>query len=330
MRFVCYDDLDSGEATRLGIEVFGTVYDLTAVVERVPALLDLPQPPAIQTVWEYCALPVSDKAHLAFLVERLNDLTPAQRGDLLRTRTRRRSPVPVPRSLRCFASFEAHARATRTRRGLSLPDEWYEAPAFFFGNHNSVYGTGDEVPQPASFWLDYELQIACVIGRPGINIRASEAEAYIAGYTILNDWCARDLEMHDLRLGVGPSKGRDFAVSLGPALVTPDELESYAIGEGDQRRYDLAMSVTINDHPLNAIPSSFREIHFTFAQMIERASADTMLYPGDVLGSGAVGGGSLLSLGPEETLGRWLQPGDRVDLEVEGLGVLRNTIGSPA
>lgn len=330
MRFVCYDDLDRGVNTQLGIEVFGTVYDLAAVVERVPAWLGLPTPPTLQTVWEYCMLPATEKARLAVVVDHLNDLSPTQRGDLLRTHTRRRSPVPEPRSLRCFSAFEAHARAARTRRGMNLPEEWYEAPAFFFGNHNSIYGPGDDVPQPASFWLDYELQIACVIGKAGSNIRASEAEAYIAGYTIMNDWCARDLEMHELRLGIGPSKGRDFAVSLGPALVTPDELEGYAIGEGAQRRYDLEMSVTLNEHLLNVVPGSFREIHYTFAQMIEQASADTMLYPGDVLGSGAVGGGSLLSLGAEETLGRWLQPGDQIDLEVEGLGVLRNTIALPA
>ena len=329
MRFVCYDDLDSGSVAQLGIEVFGTVYDLAAVVARVPSLLGLPTPPAFQTVWEYCALAPTDKARLAVVVDHLHDLTPAQRGDLLRTHTRRLSPVPSPRSLRCFAAFEAHACAARTRRGMTLPDEWYDAPAFFFGNHNSIYGPGDEVPQPASFWLDYELQIACVIGKAGINIQAADAEAHIAGYTILNDWCARDLEMNELRMGIGPSKGRDFAVSMGPALVTPDELESYGIGEGAQRRYDLAMAVSVNDHLLNVVPGSFREIHFTCAQMIERASANTMLYPGDVLGSGAVGGGSLLSLGAEETLGRWLQPGDRIDLEVEGLGVLRNTIVPP-
>ena len=174
------------------------------------------------------------------------------------------------------------------------------------------------------------MQVACVIGQEGRNIRAEDADAYIAGYTIMNDWCARDLEMHEMRIGYGPAKGRDFAVSLGPTLVTPDELLLYAIGEGVQRRYDLSMEVTINDRPLVGLArSSFRDIHFTFAQMIERASADATLYPGDVLASGAVNGGSLLSLGGEEFFGRWLQVGDVVDLEVEGLGVLRNSVALP-
>ena len=218
----------------------------------------------------------------------------------------------------------------RQRLGGKVPPEWYGSPAFFFGNRTAIYGHGDEVPQPISFWLDYEIQVACVIGREGRNISAEEAGAYIAGFTILNDWCARDQEMHDLRAGYGPAKGRDFATSLGPTLVTPDELARYAVGEGAQCRYDLAMEVTINDHPVGGLSmSNLRETHFSFAQMIERASADATLYPGDVLASGAANYGSLLALGGDAALGRWLQAGDVVDLEVEGLGVLRNTIGDP-
>ncbi len=326
MRFLYYDDLDTGQHEQLGVEVFGAVYDLAGVIAQAPGWLGLTTPPLPQTPWDYLGFTPEDRAALAAAIGGLNRLSSEQRSVLIRSHTRRLAPVPRPRSLRCFSAFEAHTRAIRQRRGLGMPPEWHEYPVFFFGNHNAIYGSGEPIPQPASFWMDYELQIACIIGREGRNIRASQAEEFIAGYTIMNDWCARDLEMYEMRIGVGPAKGRDFAVSLGPTLVTPDELEPYAIGEGDQRRYDLEMTVSVNDRALNTLPGNAREMFFTFAQMIERASADATLYPGDVLASGAVGSGSLLSLGAEEALGRWLQPHDRVDLEVTGLGVLRNTI----
>lgn len=325
MRFVCYVDQGAGE--QLGLELFGVVYDLPATVERVSSLLGLAAPPVPPSLWAYHAWPPEQKAQLAEIVRRLPELGPEHVRDLMRQHARRLPPVPRPSSVRCFAAFEEHARILRQRCGMGMPAQWHEVPVFHFGNPNAVYGPGAEIPHPASFWLDYELQVACVIGREGANIRAEEAAAYILGYTIMNDWCARDLEMYEMRLGVSPAKGRDFAISIGPALVTPDELAPYAIGEGIQRRYDLKMTVSVNERLLAT--GNFRQIHFTFAQMIERASADVTLYPGDIFGSGAVGNGSLLALGGEEALGRWLQPGDVVDLEVEVLGVLRNTIAPP-
>lgn len=330
MRFAYYDDLATGEQARLGVDVFGVIYDLADLVAHVPPLGGLPAPPMPDTIWAYHTFNAETKAQFAALILALSTLDPTQRAGLIRQQVRRRSPVGQPTSLRCFAAFEDHVRVVRQRRGMGMPSEWYESPAFFYGNHAAIYGHGEEVPQPISFWLDFELQIACVIGREGRNIRAEEAEDYIAGYTIMNDWCARDQEMYELRLGLGIAKGRDFAVSLGPSLVTPDELQPYGLGEGIQRRYDLAMEVTINDHPLaGQSRGNFRDIHFTFPQMIERASADVTLYPGDVLASGAVANGSLLSIGAEEVFGRWLQTGDVIDLEIEGLGVLRNVIGAP-
>lgn len=324
MRFVCYDDLDSGAEAQLGIEVFGVVYDLSAVVERVATVSGLPAPPIPATLWAYHAAPDVEKAQLAALIEQLNGFAPDQRRDLMRLNTRRLSPVPQPFSLRCFAGFETHMRLTRERRGLPMPSEWYDRPMFFFGNHGAVYGPGAEVPHPASFWLDFELQLACVIGKAGSNIPAEAAASYIAGYTILNDWCARDLEMYELRMGLGPTKGRDFAVTMGPVLVTPDELAEHVIGDGVQQRFDLRMEASVNGKLVAW--GNFRQIHHSFAEMIAHASADVMLYPGDVLASGAVGNGSLLAVGAEESLGRWLQAGDTIDLEVEAIGVLRNTL----
>ncbi len=330
MRFVYYDDLASGQKAQLGIEVFGVVYDLRAVVDHVPEVAGLAAPPVPADIWEYHGYSADQKQQLKAVVDSLSALEPSLRRDLMRSNTQRLSPVQRPSSIRCFSAFEGHTKTVFERRGLGMSTQWYEMPAFHFGNHNAVYGHGAEVPQPVSFWLDFELQIACVIGQQGINVRAEEADAYIAGYTIMNDWCARDLEMYETRIGLGPAKGRDFAISLGPALVTPDELARYAIGEGAQRRYDLKMEVSVNGRFLNSLRiSNARSIYFTMAQMIERASMDVTLYPGDVIASGAVDGGSLLCLGAEETLGRWLMPGDIVDLEVEGLGVLRNVVASP-
>lgn len=328
MRFSCYDDLDSGENACLGVEVFGVTYDFVATVrcmsEHTGIKVKIPL-----SIWDYHVLDGDSKAVISLLLSRVYELEPDSREGLMRHNLRRRAPVAKPNSLRCFSSFEDHTRLSLERRGATIPDEWYRMPVFFFGNHSAVVGSGAFVNQPASFWLDFELQVACVIGKEGTNITASEADEYIAGYTILNDWCARDLELHETRMGIGPAKGRDFAISMGPTLVTPDELAPYVVGDGPSRRHDLRMDVSVNDHPMTAEGGSLRDMHYSFAQMIEHASTDVTLHPGDILASGAVGCGSLLGLGVTESLGRWLQPGDTVDLEVEGLGVLRNVIAEP-
>ena len=331
MRFVSYTESSGDDQIQLGIELFGVIYDLPALIATVTGGQDQPVPPVPDTIWAYHLLPPEDKALLQHLVDHVADLSPEQRGTLIRRDVRRLAPVPHPNAIRCFSTFEGHTRIVRQRRGLNMPTEWYDVPGFFFGNHSAVCGHLAEVPQPASFWVDYELQVACVIGKKGRNIRPENADAYIAGYTIANDWCARDLEMYELRLGMGIAKGRDFAVSLGPTLVTPDELVPYALGEGAALRYDLDAQITVNNRTLLGLSrSNFGDMHFSFAQMIERASADTWLYPGDVLLTGAVNNGSLLSIGAEDMLGRWLQPGDVIDLEVTGLGVLRNTLAPPS
>jgi fumarylacetoacetate (FAA) hydrolase len=229
-------------------------------------------------------------------------------------------PVPVPSSLRVFCAFEQHVKAARARRGLEMAAEWYEAPAFYFANHNAILGPGDPVSRPkATRELDFELQVACVIAAAGIDIPAAEAESYILGYTILNDWSARDIQRQEMKLNLGPAKGKDFATSLGPWITTPDELADRALGDG---RYDLAMAARVNGHEIAT--GNLKSIHFIFAQMIERASADTWLLPGDVIGSGAVGNGCILELGAEVV--PWLEPGDVVELEVERLGVLENVV----
>lgn len=229
------------------------------------------------------------------------------------------SPIPNPRSVRDFMAFELHIQNAAKRLGQQMAQAWYEIPAFYFTNHQVISGTGAVIARPPSCqWLDYELEIACVIGKEGRNIPAEEADAYIFGYTILNDWSARDLQMKESKIGLGPAKGKDFATSLGPYLVTKDELEPYRRGD----RYDLEMVARVNGNELSR--GNFKDIYYTFGQMIERASDGVTLYPGDVIGSGTVGTGCLLELGPD--VHRWLEPGDNVQLEITGLGILENTI----
>lgn len=228
------------------------------------------------------------------------------------------APLPRPRTIRDFYAFEAHVKNARARRGLPMLAEWYQAPVFYFSNPNAVYGPDADVPKPRrTERLDFELEVAIVIGREGRDIPAGEAHPYIAGYMIMNDWSARDLQAQEMKVGLGPAKGKDFATSFGPWLVTPDELADRARPDG---RLDLTMLARINGEEVSR--GNLAEMHFPFAQLIERASQDCTLYPGEMIGSGTVGTGCLLETGAY----RWLEPGDLVELEVERLGLLRNRV----
>jgi 2-keto-4-pentenoate hydratase/2-oxohepta-3-ene-1,7-dioic acid hydratase in catechol pathway len=230
-----------------------------------------------------------------------------------------KSPIPRPVSIRDFYAFEEHVKTARKRRGLDVVPEWYDIPVFYYTNHLAVKGTGDHITKPARCeWLDYELEIACVIGRKGTNISKKNAEEYIYGYFIMNDWSARDIQKHEMKVGLGPAKGKDFATSFGPYLVTKDELETYRKGD----RFDLPMTAKVNGKLLSE--GNYQDIHYPFADMIVRASEDVTLYPGEVIGSGTVGTGCILELGTEKH--PWLKAGDVVELEIKGLGVLRNMI----
>ncbi len=212
-------------------------------------------------------------------------------------------------SLRDFIAFEEHIRAVRFLRGAEIPAAWYKMPVYYKGNYRSLLGHGQTLTWPRySQRMDYELELACIIGKEGIDISEEGAEAYIGGYTVMNDWSARDIQMEEMSVGLGPAKGKDFATSLGPWLVTPDEFNPA----------DARMTARINGEVWS--DGNIGQIHWSFAQMIAHASMDETLYPGDVLGSGTVGGGCGLELD------RWLQAGDVVELEVEGIGVLRNKV----
>jgi len=233
------------------------------------------------------------------------------------------SPIPDPPSVRDFYAFEQHVKAARAKRGVDMIPEWYEIPTFYFSNNGEIYGHDEPVPYPVgSHELDIELEIACVIGREGKDIPVEEAENYIAGYTVMNDWSARDFQRKDMKLNLGPGKGKDFATSLGPWLVTPDELAARRTGEGATERYDMTMLARVDGKEISR--GNFKDIYYSFPQMIAWASRNARMRVGDVLGSGTVGTGCLLEIGTG--VHPWFQRDEVIELEIDGIGVLRNRI----
>lgn len=231
------------------------------------------------------------------------------------------APLPRPRSVRDFFAFEQHVATARKNRGQPVPPAWYKIPVFYFSNHQAIIGPDDLVSMPGTERLDYELEVACVIGREGRNIEPDAALDYIAGFTIMNDWSARDLQVEEMSVGLGPAKGKDFATSLGPWLVTLDELDDYATDDGEHWRLEMIARVNGQEYSRG----NLADLHYTWGQIIAHASRGVTLYPGDVLGSGTVGSGCILELTPD-AVGGWLEPDDIVELEVTGLGTLKNRI----
>jgi fumarylacetoacetate (FAA) hydrolase len=233
------------------------------------------------------------------------------------------APIPHPPTMRDFYAFEQHVRSANQNRGRKVPENWYKFPVFYFTNPNSIFGPDEKVPYPEyTQALDFELEIAAVIGQPGINIHTDQAAAHIFGYTIFNDWSARDVQRDEMKVGLGPAKGKDFASSLGPVIATPDEF--LPAPDGRTGVHPAVMTARVNGAELSR--GNFADLHWSFGQIIARASQAVMLYPGDVLGSGTVGTGCLLELTRGQ--GPWLEPGDVVELEIEGIGILRNTIST--
>ena len=229
-------------------------------------------------------------------------------------------PVLRPPSFRDFYAFERHVRTMWERRGGEVPEAWYRLPIFYFSNVSEVRGPDDPIWSPAaSQELDYELEVAALVDTPAVDLPPERAEEAIGGYTIFNDWSARDLQREETVVRLGPAKGKDFASSFGPWLVTPDELANARAGSG----YDLAMTAEVNGTDTSR--GRWADAQFSFGEMLARASADVHLRPGDLVGSGTVGTGCLLEV-RDETLGRYLEPGDEVVLRVERLGALRNPI----
>jgi len=300
VRFVMFEEAGGGE--RAGVLADDSVLPLPPGVELVDLLGD-------------------DGSRLREAGERA--LSGAD-GDPLRLEdVRLLAPLPRPPTIRDFYAFEQHVATARRNRGLEMDPDWYELPVFYFTNPYAVIGPDAEVrAAPGSHRLDFELEVAAVVGRGGANLTPAEAAGRIAGYTIMNDWSARDVQMREMALSMGPVKGKDFATSLGPWLVTPDELADAA----KAKAFDLTMRATVNGEEYSR--ASLADIWWSFEEMLAYASRGTRVEPGDVIGSGTCGTGCILEL--SLTHGReaypWLETDDVVELSVERLGTLRNVV----
>jgi 2-keto-4-pentenoate hydratase/2-oxohepta-3-ene-1,7-dioic acid hydratase in catechol pathway len=224
-----------------------------------------------------------------------------------------KTPLPNPPMLRDFLAFETHTKSGFERRKEPMPEAWYKIPVYYKGNPNTLIGHHETVMWPHyTRKMDYELELACIVGKRGRNIPVSDASEYIFGYSILNDFSARDIQRHEMMCRLGPAKAKDFASALGPVIVTADELDLKA---------GLRMQARINGETWS--DGNSNTCHWSFEQMISHVSMEEDVQPGDILGSGTVGNGCGLELD------KWVQPGDIVELEIDGLGVLKNTLGSP-
>jgi fumarylacetoacetate (FAA) hydrolase len=297
---------DVGTGPRAGVLADNDVLDVSALLgapsplRDVRAVLELPDAP-LERVRARLAAGAGDAPRVA-----LEDV-------------RLRAPVVQPPTVRDFMAYEGHA----TFYSSHLPEAWYRLPIFYFSNPLRIFGPEDEVPHPsASNRLDYELELGCVIGREGTNVAASDGLDYIAGFLIFNDWSARDLQFDEMECRLGPAKGKDPATSLGPWLVTTDELLPY-LRDG---RLDLQCRVRVNGETWMDARSG--EMHFTWGDFVERASRDSRIVPGDVFGSGTVSGGTVGEAVGRGFQARYLEPGDTVELEVEHIGTLRNRLGA--
>src|SRR5215470_6905973 len=301
MKLLTYDAADG---PRAGVVVDGQVLDVATLLEErdglrdVRALLELPNDP------------------LTRLKSALNSVHATQGVPL--SKVRLRAPILQPPTVRDFMVYEGHASAGGTRQ---LSDAWYRLPIFYFSSPLRIFGPDEAVPYPsASDQLDYELELAAVISREGSNVAEADAFAYIAGFTIFNDWSCRDLQRDEMEARLGPAKGKDSATSLGPWVVTTDELAPYI---RDGRLYGRC---TLKVNGVQWMDNDAGLMYHTWGAMIERASRDSRIVPGDVLGGGTVTGGSIGEAIRNGLPARYLQPGDVVEIEVEGIGVLRNTI----
>lgn len=320
MKLVTYlkDDHD-----QLAILVDGILYDTDALHPDLPVSMAM-----FLNYWED-VFPLASAAEKQIKAGQLGSIvgTPYPSVELL-------APVPHPTSCRDGYAFRQHVAAARRNRKVDMIPEFDQYPIFYFTNHNSIQGPGDIVCMPDHFEkLDFELEAAIVISKPGRNIKAAEADEYIGGLMIMNDMSARRLQMEEMLLNLGPAKGKDFSTVIGPMLVTLDELSNQEIPckQGHVgKSWNLTMKCWVNGKQVSE--GNVGDMDWTFAEIIERCSYGVNLYPGDVIGSGTVGTGCFLELNGTGKLNdpnyteQWLQPGDVVEMEIDGLGKLSNTI----
>jgi len=323
MKFVSY--LNKKEE-RLGILFNDKVYDL----QKSASIIKIKLPSTMKKFLEGedSSMKLARKVFESIKKEKIKSGLKYNRLALL-------SPVPNPTSLRDGYAFRQHVFTARRNRGVEMIPEFDQFPIFYFSNHNSVSGPGNvKVEDDHLRGLDFELECAIVIGKKGKNITSNKADEYIAGYMIMNDLSARVLQMEEMKLSLGPAKGKDFATTLGPWLVTPDELGPYIVKTKFGNKYNLEMIARHNGKQISK--GNVNQMDWTFAEIIERASYGVTLYPGDVIGSGTVGTGCYLELNgtwaieaKEKGLEHkpvWLNDDDEIELEITELGVLRNKI----
>lgn len=308
---------------RLGVLIHDTVYDIEVLHPDLPNTMNM-----FLTYWED-VFPIAQAGEL--MLKEGSRTTkkgfPLKDISLL-------APVPFPTSCRDGYAFRQHVAAARRNRKVDMIPEFDEYPIFYFTNHHSIQGPGDIACMPDHFdKLDFELEASVVICRHGRNIRAEYADNHIGGLMIMNDLSARTLQMEEMKLNLGPAKGKDFSTVLGPWLVTLDELEQFEIPAKENhtgKSWNLAMKCSVNG--VQVSHGNLGDMDWTFAEIIERASYGVDLYPGDVIGSGTVGTGCFLELNGTGKLNdsnyteQWLQAGDVVEMEIDQLGTLSNRI----
>jgi fumarylacetoacetate (FAA) hydrolase len=317
MRFVTF--LKSGTHEKLGLLNGNSVVDVEVAANELQ--MDVGIPDILHVIKNQSAV-----------MPKLQKILEAVQGGKLEgsllplDKTRLISPVPHPVSMRDGYAFRQHVEAARRNRGVPMIEEFDNFPIYYYTNHLAVTGPGPiECEKLVLDKCDFELEVAVIIGKEGKNIPASKADEHIFGYMIMNDWSARTLQMEEMKLNLGPAKGKDFATSLGPVLVTRDELKSLAIPSAKGERHNLRMKAFVNGKQVS--DGNMKDISWTFAQIIERVSYGVKVQPGEVIGSGTVGTGCFLELnGSKITDNQWLKPGDEVVLEVDQLGKLVNTI----
>jgi fumarylacetoacetate (FAA) hydrolase len=321
MKLVSY--LKAGEI-QLGAIVHEGLYNLQSVNENLPKNI-------IDFFQSSNELIQQTEKQLSKIADKSLSIAPVKDFTLL-------APVPRPTSCRDGYAFRQHVESARRNRGVEMIKEFDQYPIFYFTNHNAVQGPGDVYCMPDHFQqLDFELEIAIVIGKEGRNIKAKDADAYIAGFTIMNDLSARKLQMEEMLLNLGPAKGKDFSTVIGPWLVTPDELSTYLVPAKQGHvgnNYNLSMKCWVND--ILVSEGNVKDMDWTFAEIIERCSYGVTIFPGDVIGSGTVGTGCFLELNGTGKLHnpnyepQWLQANDTVKMTIDGLGTLENTIKAEA
>ena len=309
---------------RIGIYNAGKVYDLQESAHGLG--IKLPSSMRKFLKGEVETIELAKQVNVAIIDDKITSNIEDQNLKLL-------APIPNPTSCRDAYAFRQHVATARRNRNVPMIPEFDQFPIFYFTNHNAIIGEGDVKLESDHFLkLDFELEAAIVIGKKGKNISAKDADSYIAGYMIMNDISARVLQMEEMKLNLGPAKGKDFATAIGPWFVTPDELEQYRISTDTGNKYDLRMTAKHNGKLIS--DGNMSDMNWTFAEIIERASYGVELFPGDVIGSGTVGTGCYLELNGTWTLqakeqGKdftpiWIEDGDTMELEITGLGVLKN------